>query len=313
MTSMNAVRIHSYGGPDVLSYEDAPRPKAGSGEVLIHVHATTVNGFDVAARAGYVVDYFDYELPTLLGLDVSGVIEEVGSGVTNFALGDEVYARANPAHNGAYAEYISVVATDVAAKPASLDHNQAAALSHVGVTARLALFELADLDKGQTILIHAAAGGTGHIAVQLAQLRGAKVVGTASDHLDFINELGVDEAINYSTTAFENVVSDVDVVLDLMGGDTLERSWAVLKSGGILLSTVQFPSPETAAKHDVRAQLVAAYPPVGEALKEIASLVDTGQIKPVVSTILPLSEIRKAHEMYETKHTKGKIVLQIVN
>jgi len=311
MTTMKAVRIHSYGGPDTLTFEDVPRPTAGPDEVLVRVHATTVNGFDFAARSGYVVDYFDYELPIILGLDVSGVVEEVGSGVTNFAVGDEVYARANPAINGAYAEYISVSAADVAAKPASLDHNHAAALGHVGITARLALIEMADLAKGQTVLIHAAAGGTGHIAVQLAKSRGAKVIGTASTNLDFLNELGVDETIDHSATAFEKIVKDVDVVLDLVGGDTLERSWGVLKSGGILLSTVQFPSPETAAQYGVRAQMVAPYPPVGDALKEIGSLADAGKIKPLISTILPLSEIRKGHELYETKRTKGKIVVEV--
>ena len=310
---MKAVRIHAYGGPEVLTYEDAPRPTAGDGEVLIRVHATTVNGFDSAARAGYLTGYFTYTLPAILGLDVSGVVEEVGSGVTSFAPGDAVFARADPARNGAYAEYIAVAVSEVAAKPPSLDHNQAAALAQTGVTARLALDELANLAKGQTILIHAAAGGVGHMAVQLAKLRGAKVIGTSSIHLDFLKELGVDEAIDYDATAFEKVVKDVDVVLDLMGGDTQERSWAVLKPGGLLLSPVQFPSPETAAKHGVRAQMVAANPPVGEALKEIASLAEAGQIKPVISSILPLQEIRKAHEMYEGKHTKGKIVLQIVD
>jgi len=310
---MKAVRIHTYGGPEVLTYEDAPRPVPAEGEVLIRVHATTVNGFDCAARAGYLTGYYPYTFPAILGLDVSGVVEEVGSGVTSFAPGDAVFSRTDPARNGAYAEYVSVAVSEVAAKPQSLDHHHAAALAHTGVTARLMLYEIANLSKGQTILIHAAAGGVGHIAVQLAKLRGAKVIGTASTHLDFLNELGVDEAIDYNATAFEKVVKDVDVVLDLMGGDTQERSWAVLKPGGLLLSPVQFPSPETAAKHGVRAQMVGAVPPVGEALREIASLAEAGKIKPVVSTVLPLQEIRKAHEMYEGKDTKGKIVLQVVN
>jgi NADPH:quinone reductase-like Zn-dependent oxidoreductase len=313
MASMKAVRIHAYGAPDVLTYEDAPRPTPAEGEILIRVHASTVNGFDCAARAGYLTGYYAYELPTILGLDVSGVVEAAGSGVTGFAPGDTVYARADPARNGAYAEYVSVATSEAAAKPTSLDHNQAAGLAHAGVTARLALFEMANLAAGQTILIHAAAGGVGHMAVQLAKLRGAKVIGTASTHIDFLKELGVDEAIDYNTTAFEKAVKDVDVVLDLMGGDTQERSWSVLKPGGLLLSPVQFPSPETAAQHGVRAQMVASVPPVGEALEELASLADSGQIRVVISSILPLQEIRKAHEMYERKDTKGKIALQIAS
>ncbi len=312
MTTMKAVRIHAFGGPEVLAYEDAPRPTAGPGEVLIRVHATTVNGFDCAARAGYLASYYTYTLPAILGLDVSGVIEEVGSGVTGFALGDAVFSRTDPALNGAYAEYVSVAVSEVALKPKSLDHNHAAALAQTGVTALLMIDKLANLAKGQTILIHAAAGGVGHIAVQLAKLRGAKVIGTASTHLDFLKELGVDEAIDYNATPFEKVVKDVDVVLDLMGGDTQERSWAVLKPDGLLLSPVQFPSPETAAKHGVRAQMVAAGPPMAESLKEVTALVEAGKLKPVVSTVLPLQDIKKAHEMYELKQTKGKIVLQVV-
>ena len=179
------------------------------------------------------------------------------------------------------------------------------------MTAWQGLIEFADLSEGQTVLIHAAAGGVGHVAVQLAKWRGAKVIGTASINLPFLEELGVDQAIDYSTTAFEDVAKDVDVVLDLLGGETQQRSWQVLKPGGILLSTVQPPSQETALAHGVRQRFIDSAPPVGKTLTEVATLADHGQLKPVVSTVLPLEEIRKAHEMVEGRHTRGKLVLQV--
>lgn len=312
MASMKAVRIHGYGGIDALNYEDAPRPIPGPGEVLVRVHATTVNPFDCAARAGYLDSWFHYTFPLILGTDFSGVIEEVGEGVTNFSHGDSVYGRTGVFRDGANAEYAVAFASDVAKKPKSLDHVHSAALPHVTLTSWQALYELANLSAGQTVLVHAAAGGVGHIAVQLAKLRGAKVIGTASAHLGFIKELGVDQAIDYATTAFEDVVKDVDVVLDLMGGDTQERSWKVLKPGGILVATVTPPSEETAAAHGVRQAYIVSAPPIAQTLTEVASLVDTGKLKPVVSTILPIQDIRKAHELIEAKQVHGKLVLQVV-
>lgn len=311
MQTMKAVRIHAYGGTDALVYEDAPRPSAGAGEVLIRVHATTVNPFDCAVRAGYVSGYFNHTLPLILGTDVSGVVEEVGAGVTGFARGDSVYARAGVTRDGAYAEYVLAAATDVAAKPASLDHVQAAAIPHAVLTAWQALYVATELEKGQTVLIHGAAGGVGHMAVQLARLRGAKVIGTSSTHLEFLRDLGVDEVIDHAATPFETLVRDVDVVLDLIGGDTQQRSWAVLKKGGILLATVQPPSEETALAHGVRQQFIASSPPIGQTLTEVAALVDAGKIKPEVSRVLPLQEIRRAHELIEGRHTRGKIVLRV--
>jgi NADPH:quinone reductase-like Zn-dependent oxidoreductase len=310
---MKAVRIHSYGGPEILSYEDVDQPTPGPGEVLIRVHATSVNPFDVAARNGYMHAWFNYSLPLTLGTDVSGVIEAVGEGVTNLSAGDVVYTRAGVFRDGANAEYVLAYAADVVHPPESLDHVHSASLPHVTLTAWQGLYELANLSSSQTVLIHGAAGGVGHIAVQLAKLRGAKVIGTASVNIDFLAELEVDQAINYTTTAFEDVVSDVDVVLDLIGGETQQRSWKVLKPGGILLSTIQAPSEEIAAAHNLRTGFIASAPPIGPTLTEVARLVDSGQLTPHVSTILPIREIRRAHEMIEAKHTHGKIVLQVVH
>lgn len=308
---MKAVRIHDYGGVDVLRYEEAPRPTPNAGEVLIQVNATTVNPFDCAVRSGYMGAYFNYTFPLILGTDVSGIVEEVGTGVEDISPGDEVYTRAGVFRDGSYGEFALAIATDVTPKPKSLDHLHAAALPHVTLTAWQALIEFADLSEGQTVLIHAAAGGVGHVAVQIAKWRGAKVIGTASINLPFLEELGVEQAIDYTKTAFEDVVSDVDVVLDLMGGETQQRSWKVLKPGGVLLSTVQPPSQETAASLGVRQHMIGTAPPIRRTLTEAAHLVETGKLKPFVSTVLPLSEIRKAHEMVEGRHTRGKLVLQV--
>jgi len=310
---MKAVHIHDYGGLDVLHYEEAPRPTPGAGEVLIRVYATTINPFDCAVRAGYMGQYFNYTFPLILGTDVSGVVEEVGEGVTDVSPGDVVYTRAGVYRDGAYAEYVLAIAADVVPKPESLDHVHAAALPHVTLTAWQGLIEFADLSAGQTVLIHAAAGGVGHVAVQLAKWRGAKVIGTASINLPFLEEMGVAEAIDYSTTAFEDVVKDVDVVLDLLGGETQQRSWKVLKPGGILLSTVQPPSQEVASAHGVRQRMIGTAPPVRKVLTEAAKMVADGLLKPHVSAILPLQDIQKAHEMIEGRHTRGKVVLTVVN
>jgi NADPH:quinone reductase-like Zn-dependent oxidoreductase len=202
---------------------------------------------------------------------------------------------------------VAVAASDVAAKPQSLDYVHAAALPHVVLTAWQALIEEARLEPGQTVLVHGAAGGVGHVAVQLAHLHGARVVGTASINLELLQELDVDEEINYSEAPFEDVVGAVDVVLDTVGGDTQERSWSLLKPGGILLSTVQAPSEETAAAHGVRHRMIAMWPPIGPTLTEVAELVDHGDIRPVVSLVLPLEDIRKAHTLIEGRHTRGKI------
>ena len=311
MSMMKAVRISNYGGIDALAYENAPRPIPGEGEVLIRVSSTSANPFDCAVRAGYMSNYFHYSLPLILGTDVSGVIEETGLNVTSFEPGDEVYARAGVTRDGSYAEYVVVPVLDVAFKPKSLDNDYSAALPTVTLTAWQALFEHANLTAGQSVLIHGAAGGVGHVAVQLAKLRGARVIGTASGNIDLLHELNIDQVIDYTTTRFEDVVDHVDVVLDTVGGDTQERSWRVLKPGGMLVSTVQAPSQESAIAYGVRAAMVFSPPPIGKVLTEVAGLVDTGKIKPYVSSVFSLEEVRKVHTMIEGRHTKGKIILQV--
>jgi NADPH:quinone reductase-like Zn-dependent oxidoreductase len=308
---MKAVRIHNYGGADVLRFEDAPRPTPGQGEVLIRIYAAGVNPVDWKIRAGYLKDRIQYPLPFIPGWDLSGVVEATGPGVTRLKKGDEVFARPDLARNGAYAEYIVAQESEVALKPKSVDHVHAAAIPLAALTAWQALFDAAGLSAGQKVLIHGAAGGVGSFAVQLAKWKGAHVIGTASArNLDFLRELGVDEAIDYEKTRFEDVVHDVDVVFDTIGGDTQKRSWKVLTKGGILVSTISPPSQEEAAKHGARAGYVFVQPNASQ-LSEIAKLVDSGKLKPVVETVLPLSEARRAQELNETGHTRGKIVLKV--
>ena len=309
--TMKAVRIHQYGGPEVLKFEDAPRPQPGAGELLIRVHAAAVNPVDWKIREGHAKERIGHSLPLILGWDVSGTVEATGPGAARFQKGDDVFTRPDIARNGAYAEYIVVRESEVALKPKSVDHVHAAAIPLAALTAWQVLFDAARLSAGQKILIHAASGGVGSFAVQLAKWKGAHVIGTASGrNQSFITELGVNEAIDYAKTRFDEIVHDVDVVFDTIGGDVQQRSWRVLKKGGILISIVSAPSPEEAAKHGVRQAYVFVQPNATE-LAEIARLVDAGRVKPFVETVLPLSEARKAQELSETGHTRGKIVLKV--
>jgi len=311
MENMKAVRIHKYGGPEVLIFEDAPRPAPGPGELLIRVCAAGVNPVDWKIRAGYLKDIRPYTFPLILGWDLSGVVEATGPGVGKFKQGDDVYSRPDSSRDGAYAEYIAVKEAEVAFKPVSIDHIHASAIPLACLTAWQAIFDTAGLSAGQKILIHAAAGGVGSFAVQLAKWKGAYVIGTASGrNQSFLRDLGVDEPIDYEKTRFEDLVQEVDVVFDTIGGDTQERSWKVLKKGGFLVSIVAPPSAEEAARNGVR-QAFVWMAPNGPELTEIAALVDTGILKPIVETVLPLASARRAHELSQTGHARGKIVLRV--
>lgn len=306
---MKAIRIHQYGGPEVLAQVEMQRPAPGANEVLIKVHAASVNPFDWKARAGYVKEFFPLTFPTTLGSDVSGTVEEVGPGVALFKRGDEVYASLG-LEGGGYAEYAVAKETIVAEKPRTLDYVQAAAVPTGGITAWQALFEVAQLRAGQKVLIHGAAGGVGNFAVQFAKAKGAYVIGTASSRNQLLlHELGVDKTVDYNKTRFEEVVRDADVVLDTIGGDTQERSFKALKKGGSLVSIVQRPSQDLATKYRVRAVFYGAHPSSSD-LAEIAKLIDSGKVKPVVETVLPLAEARQAHELSQSGHARGKIVLK---
>ncbi len=312
METMKAVRIYSYGGPKTLVYEDAPLPQAGVEQVLVHVHAAGVNPIDWKIREGWLKGMFDYTMPLILGTDISGTVAAVGSGVTGFQAGQDVYGVADMTLSGAYAEYALARAEAIAPKPRTLNYVQASSVPIVAMTAWQALFEVGGLKSGQSVLVHAAAGGVGSFAVQFAKVRGLHVIGTASaQNLSFVRELGADEVIDYSTTAFEQVVNQVDMVLDTVGGDTQARSWSVLKPGGILVATASPPDSRIAQEWGVRSAMMVVQPKAS-LLTEIAALLDSGQVKTTVSQVLPLSEARLAHELSQNGHTRGKLVLQVV-
>lgn len=313
MTTMKAVRIHAYGGPELLHYETAPRPVPNPDDLLIRVRAAAVNPVDWKIREGYLQGFLNHQLPLIPGWDVSGEVVNVGPEATGFKIGDAVYARPNIERDGSYAEYIAVKASEAAHKPTRLSHDHAAAVPLAALTAWQALVDVAQLQAGQTVLIHAAAGGVGSFAVQLAKARGAQVIATASAvNTGIVAELGADQFVDYTKTRFEEIVKDVDVVFDTLGGDTQDRSWQVLKPGGILVSIISPPVEETAAKHGVRSAFVFVQPN-GQQLAAIARLIDEGRMKPIIHTVLPLSEARQAQVISQGGHARGKIVLHVAD
>jgi NADPH:quinone reductase-like Zn-dependent oxidoreductase len=314
---MKAVRIHAYGAPEVLAFEDAPKPEPGAGEVLVRVRAAGVNPIDSRSRAGAgVVRYWkDVALPVIVGWDLSGVVEACGAGVSGFRIGDEVFGLVRfPQPGSAYAQYVAAPAEHLAHKPRSVDHLHAAALPLSSITAWMALFDAAKLEAGQSVLVHAAAGGVGHLAVQLAKWKGAKVTGTASGRNEqFVRSLGVDAFIDYTKTPFEQAIKDVDVQLDTVGKAVQERCWGVMKKGGAVVSIVPDGGPlsqEKAAEAGMRAINVVVRPNAA-ALREIAALVDAGKLKPSIEKSFPLAEARQAHEHISGGHTRGKLVLEV--
>jgi len=313
MKTMKAVCIYAFGGPEVLVYEDAPRPRPGKGEILVRVHAAGINPVDWKIREGHLEEMLHHTLPLVLGWDVSGVVEALGSGAGRFRVGDEVFSKPDIARDGAYAEFIVIKESEVALKPKSLDHIHAAALPLAGLTAWQTLFDAGGLSSGQRVLIHGAAGGVGSLAVQLAKWKGAQVIGTASAHNhEFLRKLGVDQVIDYDTERFEDVIQPVDVVLDTRGGEIQERSWKVLKRDGILVSIASPPSAEVAKTRGMRQAFVFTQPNAPQ-LAEIAKLADAEKLKVIVETILPLADATRGQELSERGHTRGKIVLRVID
>src|SRR2546421_6259821 len=299
---MKAIVIHSSGGPEVLKYEDAPRPQPKDDEVLIRVMAAAVNPVDVFIREGR-----SNQFPLIPGMDVAGVVEQVGNKVTKFKRGDAIYAYLSFDEQGGYAEFAVAKQDHAALKPKSIDFEPAAAVPLAATTAWQALIEKAGLTAGQTVLIHGGSGGVGTFAVQIAKARGAKVIATASTpNQDLLKQLGADVAIDYTTTKFEDVAKDVDVVLDSVGKDTLARSYGVVKKGGFVATLVAQPDQTELDKHGIRGAPISVKPNSGE-LTEITKLIEEKKIKPVVSQVLPLTEAVKAQEQAATHHTRGKI------
>jgi NADPH:quinone reductase-like Zn-dependent oxidoreductase len=307
---MKAIRIHAFGGEDALQLEELPLPAPGDGEMLVRIHAASVNPVDAKIRAGSYPAVKEDQLPYTLGRDLSGTIEKLGPGTKGFRRGDAVFAYI-AIERGAYAEFAIVKPGEAAARPSSLDHVAAAALPLAGITAWQGLFDHGKLRTGQRVLIHGGAGGVGHLAVQFAKAHGAWVATTVSaKDVDFARELGADLVIDYKAERFENKVQDLDLVFDLIAGETQERSWKLLKKGGILVSTLQRPSEEKARQFGVQGTRYTAAPHGGQ-LAEIARLVDEGKVQPHVEKTFALAEAREAQHFLENEHVRGKLVLEV--
>jgi NADPH:quinone reductase-like Zn-dependent oxidoreductase len=311
MIVMKAIRIHGRGGPDHLVYEEAPRPQPGPGEVLIRVRATAIIANELKWDLTYQTAAGVPRPFPIPGRDLSGVVAETGPGVTALTVGEAVCALIAFGRDGAAAEYVIALPSELAPRPRALDDTQAAAVPLSALTAWQALFVHGGLSSGQTALIHGGAGGVGSFAVQFARWVGARVITTASArHADFLRELGADEVIDYATTRFEEVVHDVDVVFDTVGGDTLARSWGVVKPGGALVSVVS-PAPTNQAVRDDIRFIWFIVEPSGAQLRAIEAVLDAGKVRPIVEQVFPLAQTRQAFETAATGHPRGKIVITV--
>jgi NADPH:quinone reductase-like Zn-dependent oxidoreductase len=305
---MKAVRIHRFGGPDVLEIDETPAPAPGPGEILVEVRASSVNPVDYKIRKG---GYPGMEkTPITLGRDVSGVVQRCGAGAGDFDVGDAVYAML-PQDRGGHAELVAVSARDAARKPERLDFIQAAAVPLAALTAWQGLFDHGNLKQGQSVLIHGAAGGVGHFAVQFAVAKGATVFATCSARdRDFVESLGASLVIDYRSEDFRKLTPKVDLVFDLIGGDTQDKSWDVLREGGVLVSTLGQPDETKASAHRAMGVGYKAHPDGGQ-LNEIARLIDAGKVTPHVDKVYPMRDAADAERTLEDEHVRGKLVLEV--
>ena len=310
-STMKAIVVHDYGAPEVLKYEDAPRPVPKENEVLIRVIAAGVNPVDDGIRSGHYSKYFGPKPPFIPGSDVAGVIEE--SKIDKYKRGDAVYGYLDLDRCGGYAEYTIAKDRELSAKPKSATFVEAAGVPLAALTAWQALIDSAKLSAGQTVLIHGGSGGVGSFGIQIAKARGAKVFATASTpNQDLLKQLGADVAIDYTKQKFEDIAKDVDVVMDSVGKDTLVRSYGVVKKGGFISTLVSRLDQAELDKHEIRGASISVTPNSAE-LAVIADLIDKKKIKPIVSLVLPLSDAAKAQEQAATRHTRGKIVLKVAD
>ena len=313
---MRAIVQERFGGPEVLHLAQVPQPEPLPTEVLVRVHAAGVNPVDWKTRNGKGAAAAMGPLPFTVGWDVSGVVEQTGRGVTRFAPGDEVFGMPRfPRQAAAYAEYIVAPSRQLARKPRNLSHIEAGAVPHAALTAWQAIVDTAGLEAGQRILIHGAAGGVGHLAVQVAKSTGATVVGTAkaAQH-DFLRGLGADQLIDYTARRFEDEVADVDVVLDLIGGETSLRSVSTLRTGGLLILVPSAADQSVlgeAERRGIRATNIMVEPDY-PALEQIAELAESGRLQVEIDAVFPLDEAARAHEHGESRSGRGKIALSVV-
>ncbi|CAI8784620.1 NADP-dependent oxidoreductase [Pseudomonas serbica] len=309
---MQAIRFHQYGEPEQLVLDEVATPGIRADEVLVRIHAASVNPADFKFRAGWFKGFVDLALPFIPGADFSGTVEKVGSRVDSFKPGDEVFGMRDVQVGGSYAQYIAVSTGAIALKPKNLSHVEAAAVPLAALTAWSALFDHAQLEQGQRILIHAASGGVGTFAVQLAKLSGAEVIATTSTpNLDLVRSLGADQVIDYRLVDFASAVRDVDVVLDSLGGEGQAKSMSTLRRNGLIV-TLQPPGVDAilAQRMQVRTALVAVSAN-GTRTAELAALLDKGALKTVIDRQFPLADAAEAHVRSESGRTRGKIVLTI--
>lgn len=308
---MKAVHVHQYGGTSVLVFEEAPMPVCRPEDVLIRVIGSSVNPVDCMVREGKMQAMLTYPMPLIPGWDVSGIVHAVGPNAGHFKVGDAVYSRPDISRNGTYAEFVAVHAAYVALKPRTASHIEAGVLPLAGITAWEAIVTTGKVKPGQRVLVHAAAGGVGSLAVQIAKAHGAYVIGTASaDRRELILSLGADEFSDYRTQRLQDVVRDVDLVFDTMGGETQEASWHVMAAGGLLVSVVSDPEHGRARWPKLRGTFLFIQPNAA-VLKELAEMVDSGKLRPVICAEFALRDIRKAHALSETHHAVGKIALYV--
>jgi NADPH:quinone reductase-like Zn-dependent oxidoreductase len=306
---MKAVVIHEFGSVDVLKIEERSIPEPAADEVLVKVGAASVNPIDYKIRSGKSPRVQSSQLPMVLGRDICGTVERCGTGVKQFRRGDVVYALLESGHGG-YAEFALVKDSDLVAKPTQISATEGAALPLAAITAWQGLFDHGSLQSGQHVLIHGGAGGVGHLAIQCAKAQGARVSTTVKrEDMEFVRELGADQVVD-SAEPFENILNEVDLVLDLIGGEVQERSWAVLNPGGTLVSTVSQPSVSQARAYLVRAAHYTAHPD-GHELEEIGKLVDAGKVRAHIAAVFRLEDVALAQRQLETQHNRGKIVLHV--
>jgi NADPH:quinone reductase-like Zn-dependent oxidoreductase len=307
---MSVVHVYQYGGPEELKFEQILCPEPKEGEVLVRVHSAGVLPADWKLRQGLFKNVRTIQFPYIPGTAFAGVVVEVGAYVTTFKKGQQVFGRSTM---GTYAEYTIASQESLVLKPFSISFDEAATISGGAATAWQALMHDGGLKAGKRVLIHGAAGGVGLYAVQFAKWKGAHVTGTASPtNVDFVRSLGAETVIDYTSASFEQVVQDVDLVLDTVGGETLDRSWSVIKSGGTLISLLEQPSLEKAKERGIRA-IKPNRLSTSEDLKAIAQLIEEGIVKTAISKIFPFHEVRLAHEMSQIGHGRGRIVLHIAD
>ena len=304
---MKAIRIHSYGSADQLQMEDVPQPSVRDNEVLVKISYAGINPVDWKIREGHMKDRMPAEFPFTIGQDFSGSVVKTGNAVQGFKEADEVFGFAP----GSYAEYAAVRPSDIALKPASMDLMDAAAIPTAGLTAWQALFDYARVTAGHRILIHAAGGGVGSLAVQLAKWKQASVIATASgDDIAYVKRLGADEVIDYKAERFEAKVHDVDAVIDLVGGDTLARSYAVVRNGGAIVSTIGPINEFEAGKRNLHATAMVMQRNAA-GLAQLAHLVNQGELKPRMDQVLLLVDAKKAQELSQKGKSHGKLLLRV--